>query len=64
MRIESNVAAPAPTSEPNAAARFINGNVMANPEIASAPTPCPIKILSVIWYSEDAVMAIIAGMAY
>ena len=37
---------------------------MAKPEIAIAPTPCPMKILSTILYKEAAVMAMMAGMAY
>ena len=37
---------------------------MASPLIANAPQPCPIKTLSVILYSDAAVMAAIAGKAY
>ena len=36
---DTNVEAPTPTSEPNAAARFMNGKVTARPAIAIAPTP-------------------------
>lgn len=46
MAPDTSVEAPTPTSEPKAAARFIRGKVIANPEIAKGPTPCPIKILS------------------
>ena len=38
--------------------------VNAKPEIAKAPTPCPMKMLSAILYKEEAVIAIIAGIAY
>jgi hypothetical protein len=48
---------------PNAEAMFMIGNVMAIPEIAVPPTPWPIKILSMMWYSDDEAIAIIAGMA-
>ena len=44
--------------------RFINGKVSANPEIANAPTPCPIKILSITLYTEVTVIAIMAGREY
>ena len=37
---------PTPTSEPKAAARFISGKVSARPEMASGPTPWPMKMLS------------------
>ena len=56
--------APTPTRAPNAAPRFISGNVSARPAIANLPTPCPIKILSTILYNDEAVIAIIAGTAY
>jgi hypothetical protein len=39
------------------------GSVTAMPVIAASPTPWPMKILSMIWYSDDDAMAIIAGMA-
>ena len=32
--------------------------------MASAPTPCPMYMLSIMLYSEAAVMAIMAGMEY
>ena len=44
--MEMSVAAPTPTSEPKAAARFISGKVTARPEMASGPTPWPMKMLS------------------
>ena len=47
-RIEEIVAPPAEISTQKATTRFISGNVMAKPEIAIAPTPCPIKILSIM----------------
>jgi hypothetical protein len=56
-------AAPMPTIAPKAEAIFIIGSVMAIPEMAVPPTPWPINILSIIWYSEDDAIAIIAGMA-
>jgi hypothetical protein len=42
----------------------MKGKVIANPEIANGPTPCPIKILSIILYKDDAVIAMMAGVAY
>jgi hypothetical protein len=42
----------------------MSGNVIARPAIAYGPTPCPIKMLSHILYKEDAVIAMMAGMAY
>ena len=57
-------AAPTPTNAPNADAIFIIGIVSAIPEIANAPTPCPIKILSIILNSDVEIIAIIAGIAY
>ena len=53
-----------PTAAPKAADRFIRGNVIASPEIARAPTPCPMKMLSIMLYSEEAVIAMMAGRAY
>ena len=44
--------------------RFINGKVMARPEIAIGPTPRPMKILSTILYKDVATAAIIAGTEY
>ena len=63
-KIESIVAAPAPTRVPKAVDRFISGNVTARPEIAMGPTPWPMYMLSIMLYSDDAVIAIIAGSAY
>ena len=37
---------------------------MASPDIASGPTPCPMKMLSTILYKEEAVWAMMAGRAY
>ena len=59
-----HVEAPTPTAAPKAAARFMKGKVRANPEMAMAPTPCPMNMLSTILYSDDAVMAMMAGKAY
>jgi hypothetical protein len=42
----------------------MNGKVIANPEIANGPTPCPMKMLSIILYNEEAVIAMMAGVAY
>ena len=44
--IEMRAEAPNPTSIPTAPESDIMGKVSANPEIASAPTPCPMKIRS------------------
>ena len=55
---------PTPIMAPNAAERFMRGNVIANPLMAYEPTPCPINILSIMLYNDDAVIAIIAGTAY
>ena len=56
--------APTPTNAPNAAPKFINGKVSARPAIANLPTPCPMKMLSIILYNEEAVIAMMAGVAY
>ena len=53
-----------PMAAPKALVKFIKGNVMASPEMAIAPTPWPMKILSTILYNDAAVIAIMAGMAY
>ena len=45
-RIDTRVAAPTPTSDPNAAARFISGKVNALSQSGQRPTPWPMKILS------------------
>ena len=58
------VDAPTPTIAPMAAPKFMNGKVMAQPDIAKGPTPCPMKMLSIILYNDDAVIAMIAGVAY
>ena len=62
--MELIVAAPTPTRVQNAIMRFISGKVMARPAIAIAPTPCPIKILSITLYNDTTVMAMIAGKEY
>ncbi len=49
---------------PKAEAMFIMGSVTAMPDMAAPPTPCPTKMLSMILYSDDDAMAIMAGMAY
>ncbi|MBR2252976.1 MAG: hypothetical protein IJ895_00935 [Prevotella sp.] len=56
--------APTPIAAPKAAERFIKGKVTARPDMASGPTPCPMKMLSTILYSDDATIATMAGMAY
>jgi len=58
------VAPPVPINVQNAIKRFINGKLIANPEIARGPTPCPINTLSIILYREVSVIPIIAGMEY
>ena len=35
-----------------------------SPAIASAPHPRPMKKRSTLWYSDDAVIAMMPGMAY
>ena len=60
-RSEKSAEAPIPTIEPRAETIFIIGRVMPNPAIAIAPTPLPIKMLSVKLYSEVADIAMIAG---
>ena len=62
--MEIRVDAPTPTIAPNAAPKFMNGKVMASPEMAKGPTPCPMKMLSTILYKEEAVIAMMAGVAY
>ena len=42
----------------------MKGNVKAKPEMAIGPTPWPIKMLSTMLYSEEAVMATMAGSEY
>lgn len=54
-------APPIPISVQNAIIRFISGKVIANPEIAIAPTPRPINMLSTMLYRDIAVIAIIDG---
>ncbi len=56
--------APTPTIAPKAAVRFMKGSVVASPLMASAPTPLPIKKRSAMFKTLDAVMAMMAGMAY
>ena len=60
------VAAPTPTSVPNAVEMFIRGKVTARPAMLSDPTSAiwPMYTLSTILYSEDAVMAMMPGTAY
>ncbi len=62
--METTAEAPTPTSEPKAAAKLMKGKVTAKPAIPKEPTPWPIKMLSIIFYRDAAVMATIAGMAY
>ena len=59
--MEVKVAPPAPIIAPKAAERFITGIVIANPEIANALTPCPMKARSITLYSADAIIAAMAG---
>ena len=55
---------PTPTAAPKAAERFMKGNVMARPDMASEPTTWPMKARSMMLYNEEATMAMTAGMAY
>ena len=57
---------PTPTRVPKAVLRFISGKVTPRADMASAPTPSiwPMKMLSTILYSEDAVIAMMPGIAY
>lgn len=63
-KIEEIVAPPTAINVQNATTRFINGNVIANPEIAITPTPRPIKMLSIILYRDTATLATTAGTEY
>ena len=47
-RMDEMVEPPADTKLPKAAVRFIIGKVMARPAMAMAPTPCPMKMLSMM----------------
>ena len=58
------VLAPTPIMAPKAAPRFMNGLATAMPLIPMSPTPCPTNMLSTILYTDDATMAMMAGMAY
>jgi hypothetical protein len=60
MRVEAHT----PMAAPTAPLRFMKGNVMASPEMAVALTPCPMNIESAMLYNDEAVMAIMAGVAY
>ncbi len=62
--IDEIVAPPTATSTQNATTRFISGKVMARPVIAIAPTPRPIKTLSMMLYRDVARLAIMAGNEY
>ena len=62
--METSALPPTPTREPKAAKILHKGKVIASPEKASAPHPRPTNILSTMLYKEDAVMAMIDGMAY
>ena len=55
---------PADTNVQNATTRFISGKVTASPAMPIAPTPCPMKMLSMMLYSEVTVMPTMAGMEY
>jgi hypothetical protein len=62
--MELIVAPPVAMRVQNAITKFISGKVMAKPEIAIGPTPCPMNILSIILYKDVATLAIIAGTEY
>ena len=64
MVMETLAAAPAPINMPNAINKIMKGNVSANPEMASGPTPCPMKILSTILYNDITTVPIMEGMEY
>jgi len=53
-----------PTKVEKAIIRFIKGKVIAKPDIANGPTPCPIKTLSIILYNDVTVIPMIAGIEY
>ena len=57
-------APPTPTSITRAKVRFMTGKVIARPEIARGPTPCPMKMLSMMLYREKTTIAAMAGMEY
>lgn len=63
-RMEAMVEPPAETSVQKAMTRFIMGKLTASPAMAMAPTPCPMKMLSMMLYSEVTVMPMMAGMEY
>ena len=48
MKIDEIVAPPTAMRVQKAMTRFISGKVMARPEMAMAPTPRPMKMLSMI----------------
>ena len=62
--IEVSVVPPIPMSVLNAMIQFIIGKVTARPEIANAPTPFPIKMLSIRLYRETTAILIMAGIEY
>lgn len=62
-RIEANDEPPTPTIAPNAAVMLIMGIQIPSAVIANGPTPCPIKILSVMLYRAEVTVATIAGTA-
>ena len=55
---------PTPTAAPKAPDKFMKGNVIARPDIANAPTPLPMKMLSIVLYNDEADIATMAGSAY
>ena len=63
-RMEQMDAPPMPTSKTSAKVRFMTGNVIARPEMANGPTPCPIKILSMMVEREKTTIAAMAGKEY
>lgn len=63
-RMDESVAPPTPTSVLKAISRFISGKLMARAVMARAPTPWPMKILSMMLYNEVSVMPMMAGMEY
>ena len=49
---------------PKAEAMFIMGSVTAMPDMAAPPTPWPMNMLSMMWYSDEEAIAMMAGMEY
>ena len=57
-------AEPTPISVPIAVTSAVSGKVSASPEMASGPTPCPMKIRSTMLYSDIMTIPMIDGIEY